>query len=188
MVASLSENDFDLMRRLQAGDRSALSPLYDRYTPLVYPVLLRILAERADADDALQETWVQAWRTAPSYDLNRGTVAAWLVAVARTRALDRVRSATSRRRGETAAEVETSVGVTDDPLAAPEHRQLSERVRRALGALEPKHRRVLECAYFDGLSQAEIATRLNAPVGTVKSWTRQALTRLRNLLPGEEWA
>ena len=184
----MSENDFELMRRLQSGDRSAVSLLYDRYTPLLYPVLVRILGERADADDALQETWVQAWRTAPSYDLNRGTVAAWLLTIARTRALDRVRSAASRRRNEGLVEGEPPINLPDDPSAASEHRQLSERVRRALGALEPKHRRVLECAYFDGLSQAEIATRLNAPLGTVKSWTRQALTRLKELLPSEEWA
>lgn len=182
----MAENDFEMMRRLQERDREALRELYDRYTPLLYPVLARITGDRAEADEALTEAWVRAWRQAPSYDLNRGTVAAWLLGIARACALSRVPAgAASGRRG--AAEFDMPA-TADDPEDAPEHRQLSERVRRALAALEPKHRRVLEGAYFDGLSATEIAGRMNAPAVMVRSWTRQALTRLRALLPSEEWA
>jgi RNA polymerase sigma-70 factor (ECF subfamily) len=186
----LSENDFDWMRRLRAGDESAVAELYDRYTPLLYSYLVRILGDREGADGSLEETWIEARRSAATYESSRGPLAAWLLSIARARAFDwaRVGAGASRRRGESGAEGEAPANVLDDPLAAAEHRQLAERVRRAMVALEPKHRRVLECACFDGLSQADTATRLGAPVGTVKSWTRQALTRLRELLPSEEWA
>lgn len=183
----MAENDFELMRRLQERDREALAELYDRYAPLLYPVLVRITGDRAEADEALTEAWVRAWREGPSYDLNRGTAAAWLLGIARACALRRVPAgAPSGRRG--AVELDAPAPAADDPEDAPEHRQLSERVRRALAALEPKHRRVLECAYFDALSTMEIAGRMNAPPVMVRSWTRQALTRLRALLPSEEWA
>ena len=107
--------------------------------------------------------------------------------MARTRALDRYRGAASRKRAE--ARVETDPPqAAEDPSSSPVRKQIGQRVRIALGSLEPQHRRVLEGAYFDGLSQMEIAARLGAPLGTVKSWTRQALTKLRELLPHEEWA
>ena len=187
-MGRLSEFELDWIRRLRAGDEDAIAELYDRYTPLLYPVVHRILGDRADADEALEETWIEARRSASTFESSRIPLAAWLLTIARTRALDRARMATSRLRAEAAFEGELPVRVPDDPGAAPEHRQLAERVRRAMGALEPKHRRVLECSFFEGLSQAETATRLGAPLGSVKSWTRQALTRLRELLPSEEWA
>lgn len=183
----MSENDLELIRRLQEGDRTAVADLYDRYAPLLYPVLARITGDRNEADEALQETWVRAWRDARSYHSNRGTVASWLLAIARARALERVPAGVVPG-SRASADLEFSAAGVDDPAAAPEHRQLSERVRRALGALEPKHRRVLEGAYFDGLSSMEIAGRMNAPAPMVRSWTRQALMRLRELLPSEEWA
>lgn len=183
----MAENDFELMRRLQEGDRDAVRELYDRYAPLVYPVLARITGDRAEADEAHVEVWVRAWREARSYDSNRGTVAAWLLRITRGCALSRVPAgALSGRRG--AGEFDAATALPDDPEDAPERRQLSERVRRALAALEPKHRRVLEGAYFDGLSAIEIAGRMNAPAVMVRSWTRQALARLRELLPSEEWS
>ncbi|MGE5177824.1 MAG: sigma-70 family RNA polymerase sigma factor [Bacteroidota bacterium] len=184
----MGENDFELTRRLQEGDRGALAELYDRYTPLLYPVLLRMTGDRAAADEALQETWVAAWREARAYDLNRGTIAAWLLALARVRALVRIPAGAGAPARRSPGDFDPQGAPGDDPEALPQHRQLSERVRRALGALEPKHRRVLECAAFEGLTQAEIAGRMNAPAPMVQAWTRQALVRLRELLPGEEWA
>lgn len=182
----MGENDFELTRRLQEGDRGAVAELYDRYAPLLYPVLLRLTGDRAAADEALQETWVAAWREARAYNLNRGTVAAWLLGIARARALERIPAGAPARRGG-GLELDPQSSPPDDAEALSQHRQLSERVRRALGALEPKHRRVLECAAFEGLSQSEIAGRMNAPAAMVQAWTRQALARLRELLPGEEW-
>ncbi len=164
-----------------------MEELYDRYTSLLYPVVHRILRSASDAEDVLQEAWLQVWRRADTYDPARGTVAAWLLTVARSRALDRARSVTSRHRAEGQVSPDR-INVPDDPAAAPVRNQIAERVRGALGSLDPQHRRVIECAYFDGLSQSQIADRLQAPLGTVKSWTRQALLRLREVLPYEEWA
>jgi len=180
------ERDHRSLLRVQEGDSRALEELYDRYTPLLYPVALRILRRAADAEDTLQEAWLQVWRRAVTYDPRRGTVAAWLLTVARTRALDRYRSLAARGRAESAVEPEAGARPAD-PSASAEHVQLGERVRSALAQLQPQQRQVLEIAYFEGFSQSEIAARLNAPLGTVKSWTRQGLLRLREILPQEEW-
>jgi len=180
------ERDLQCLLRLQVGDERALEELYDRYTPLLYPVILRIVRIRGEAEDALQEAWLQVWRRAATYDPRRGTVAAWLLTVARTRALDRYRSAASRKRAEEQIDPEPP-SPPADPAAAPVRDQLAKRVRDALSTLDPRQRQVIEIAYFEGLSQSEIADRLKAPLGTVKSWTRQGLMRLREMFPQEEW-
>jgi RNA polymerase sigma-70 factor, ECF subfamily len=181
------ERDLQCILRLQAGDQRALGELYDRYTPLLYPVALRILRSASDAEDVLQEAWLQVWKRVVTYDPRRGTVAAWLLTVTRSRALDRYRSLSSRKRAENEENFEPQ-----QPAPGPSnmslHNELHDRVQNALDALQPKQREVLEIAYFEGLSQSEIADRLGAPLGTVKSWTRQGLMRLRELLPKEEWA
>jgi RNA polymerase sigma-70 factor (ECF subfamily) len=171
---------------MQAGETRALAELYDRYTPLLYSVVLRILRSTAEAEDALQDAWLQVWRRSATYDPKRGTVGAWLMTVARTRALDRYRSVASRGKAESQANSELPIPAAD-PSASAAQVELMERVQNALAQLQPQQRRVLEIAYFEGLSQTEIAERLSAPLGTVKSWTRQGLMRLRELLPQEEW-
>src|SRR6185369_12142404 len=125
-----------------------------------------------------QNAWLQVWRRASSYDVRRGTVAAWLLTVARSRALDRYRSLSSRRQAEAKVDPEP-LAPPVDPSAGAAGQQLGERVRLALAQLQPQQRQVLEIAYFQGLSQSEIANQLNTPLGTVKSWTRQGLMRLR---------
>lgn len=178
--------DRQCLERIQQGDTRALGELYDRYTPLLYPVVMKILRSSADADDALQEAWLQVWKRASTYDPRRGSVAAWLLTVARTRALDRYRSLAARGRAESKADPDP-VNPMPDPAVDATRGQIGERVREAMASLEPRQREVLEIAYFQGLSQSEIAERINAPLGTVKSWTRQALMRLREMLPQEEW-
>jgi RNA polymerase sigma-70 factor (ECF subfamily) len=180
------ERDLACLLRLQAGDQRALEELYDRYSPLLYPLALRIMQAPGEAEDVVQEAWLQIWRRAGTYDARRGTVAAWFLTVTRTRALDAYRARASRDRATTRAHGER---VDDVPSAPPNAEQglLRERVRSALGTLPEREREVLETAYFEGLSQSEIAKRLNAPLGTVKSWTRQGLRRLREVLPNEEW-
>ena len=172
--------------RMRAGDARALEELYDRHNGLLYSVALRILRSPADAEEVLQESWLQIWRGAGSYSETRGTVGAWLVTVARSRAIDRLRSEGSRQRAEQTAGQDPHPP-TEDASANAAHRQMSERVGRALDKLGPQHRQVLELAYYGGLTQSEIADRLNAPLGTIKSWTRQALVRLSDLVPQEEW-
>ena len=181
------ERDRDCVKRILSGDTAALGELYDRYTPLLYPMALRILGTGAEAEDAVQDAWVQVWSRAASYDPRRGSVGAWLVTLARSRAIDRYRGVAARGRAEAKAEPPPAAG-PDDPAVDAARVQLGDRVRQALERLEPKQREVLEIAYFQGLTQTEIADRLNAPLGTVKSWTRQGLMRLREMLPQEEWA
>jgi RNA polymerase sigma-70 factor (ECF subfamily) len=180
------ERDQQCIQRMQSGDTAALRELYDRYTPLIYPLLLRILRSQAEAEDALQDAWLQIWNRAASYDQRRGNVVAWLLTIARTRALDRYRSLAARGRAESNVDPEP-INPPDEPSTSAERVQLGERVREALEQLDQHQREVLEIAYFQGLTQSEIAERLQTPLGTVKSWTRQALMKLRELLPQEEW-
>jgi RNA polymerase sigma-70 factor (ECF subfamily) len=174
---------------MAGGDTGALAELYDRYSDLLYSLAVRITGGASDAEEALQDTWLQAWRNAASYDPSRGAVGAWLVTIVRSRALDRVRSLGSRRRAEAAAAVAAAAEPmpgAPDPAAGYAQRALKKDVASAMSALAPQQREVVELAYFAGLSQSEIAERMSAPLGTVKSWTRQALLKLRERVPVEE--
>ena len=184
----MSDQDLDIscMQRVRSGDMRALEQLYDRHSVLLYSVALRILGRAADAEEVLQEAWLQAWNRAESYDAGRGAVAAWLLTLVRSRAIDRLRSRASRQRVEQAIADGPPPPSVEEPPVTVANRQQHERVISALAALGPQQREVLELAYFGGLSQSEIASRLGAPLGTVKSWTRQGLLRLRDLLPEEE--
>lgn len=182
------ERDRRCLERVAARDPAALAELYDRYSDLLYSLAARIVGAGADAEEVLQDTWVQAWRNASTYDATRGAVGAWLVTIARSRALDRARSLGARRRAEGAAAVHAAhepPPPAPDPVSDHARRTLEEEVAAAVTGLAPQQREVLELAYFEGLSQAEIAERLAAPLGTVKSWTRQALSRLRERVPVE---
>jgi RNA polymerase sigma-70 factor (ECF subfamily) len=175
------ERDRLCVERMRAGDTRALEELYDRHNGLLYSVVLRIVRSPGDAEGVLQETWLQIWSGAAPYDATRGTVGAWLVTVARNRGIERIRAEGSRPGTD-------APHPTEDASANAAHRQMSERVGRALEKLGPQHRQVVELAYFGGLTQSEIGERLNTPPGTVRTWTRQALLRLSDLVPQEEWA
>lgn len=181
------DNDRSCMDKVRAGDMRALEELYDRYSGLLYSAALKILGRAADAEEVLQEAWLQAWNRAESYDAARGVVPAWLLTLVRSRAIDRLRSRASRQRVEQVMADRPPMQPVEEPPAAVSQRQLHDRVVSALAELQPQQRQVIELAYFGGLSQSEIAAQLAAPLGTVKSWTRQGLTRLRELLPEEEW-
>lgn len=150
----------DLIRAMAAGNRDALAQFYDTYAPLVLPFVLRIVRDRADAADILQDTFWEAWRGAAAYDPSRGTPEAWIITRARTRAIDRVRAV--RRRGETFVAPVDEAG--------------------ALAQLSGAQREVVELAYYSGLTQTEIAERLEQPLGTVKTRIRLALARLREVV------
>ncbi len=181
-MATDHPQDVGDMVRVQAGDRGALANLYDRHTPLLLGVARRILGSESDAEDVLQDLWLQVWRQAERYSSGRGSVASWLVTIARTRALDRRRRAAARSRAEAlGAPAAAQGGATNDRTTA-ESLHLGEQVRKALAALEPKQRESLEIAYFEGLTQSEVAERLQIPLGTVKTWMRRGLARLRTLL------
>lgn len=173
----------DLIRQMADGDQAAFARFYDRYAPLVFALIVRIVRERAEAADVLQEVFWEAWRGASGYDPERGSPEAWLVTRARSRAIDRVRAL--RRRGETfAAPVDEALAAAPaDPAGDPAQRA-AERgaVRSALERLPEPQREVIELAYYGGLTQTEIAERLKQPLGTVKTRIRLALERLRQVV------
>jgi RNA polymerase sigma-70 factor (ECF subfamily) len=174
-----------LITRIAAGDRDAFSRFYDLLAPTAFGLIRRVLRDPEAAADVLQEVFWQVWREAPQYDPGRGSPEAWLVMRARTRAIDRLRS--MRRRDRTfVAPVDEAVARSDGPRENPavlvEDRGL---VQTALAQLPEPQRRVIELAFFEGLTQAEIASRLGEPLGTVKTRARLGLERLRGALKGE---
>jgi RNA polymerase sigma-70 factor (ECF subfamily) len=170
----------ELIRKMAAGDRDAFARFYDRYAPLVFPLVLRIVRDRADAADVLQDVFWEAWRGAAAYDAARGTPEAWIVMRARTRAIDRIRAV--RRRGETfVAPVDEAMATAPAPPGGDAASRAEDRelVASALARLPEAQREVIELAYYSGLTQTEIAARLQQPLGTVKTRIRLALERLR---------
>jgi RNA polymerase sigma-70 factor (ECF subfamily) len=169
-----------LIGRMARGDREAFAAFYDRYSSLAFTMIRRILPQPAEAEEVLQEVFWQSWTEADRYDRRRGTPEAWVVMRARSRAIDRLR--VIRRRTETFVKpvdetlAQTPDGKTPNPGTVAEDRKL---VASALGRLPEAQRRVIELAFFEGLTQAEIAERLGEPLGTVKTRTRAGLERLR---------
>jgi RNA polymerase sigma-70 factor, ECF subfamily len=171
------------LARMARGDHSALAELYDRNARLVFSLALRILQNRADAEDVVQEVFTQVWAQAARYDTTRGAVAAWMLTMARTRAIDRLRSRSSRP--ETASEARAVEDVPDATARQDLQLLSAEQVQSLQGALNelPAAQRVaLELAYYEGLTHAEIADRLSEPLGTVKTRIRQAVIKLRESL------
>lgn len=160
----------------------AAAELYDRYAAQIYAVALRIVRDEGDAEDVVQDVFSQAWRSAGQHDRTRGSVAAWLLTITRTRAIDRIRAKRSRP--------DTNSGVLPDSIQASEPpvfdrlvaAQEASRVRDAMGSLSDSQRTALELAYFEGLTQVEIAARLSEPLGTIKTRMRTALSALRTRL------
>ena len=171
-----------LIRQVANQDRDAFSQLYDRFSSLVFTLAMRMLRARSDAEDLLQEVFVQVWRQARNYSTERGSPEAWIVNIARSRAIDKIRSI--RR-------MEKSFVLTDDPARAESSDNVESSaaesearmaMNSALANLPDTQRKVLELAYFDGLTQTEIANRLAEPLGTVKTRMRSGIQRLRDML------
>ena len=176
--------DADLVHAIARGDERALASLYDRYSPILFGLLLRILKDRPEAEDVLQEVFLQIWQRASSFDAERGRPFTWLVTLARSRAIDRLRAVRSRERtalASAAEAVEPLADASDDAVRSEQ----GEAVRGALAAIPEEQRRALLLAYFEGLSQTEIAARLGQPLGTVKTRMRSGMMKLRELLRGQ---
>jgi RNA polymerase sigma-70 factor (ECF subfamily) len=182
MGTAAPEASVRLLEEIARGDRDAFARFYDLHAALVHTLALRILRERGEAEEVVQDVFVQVWRQAEAYSRERGTPEAWLVTLARSRGIDKLRS--RRRRDE-------MVRPADNPDRLPEPAVLESatgpaEARATLGGaladLPDAQRRVLELAYFDGLTQTEIAAHLGEPLGTVKTRVRSALDRLRGAL------
>jgi RNA polymerase sigma-70 factor (ECF subfamily) len=169
------------------GDVEALRRLYDEHARRAMAIAMRVLRSQTEAEDVVQETFLEVWRRAEQFDNQRGGVAAWVVTIARSRAIDRLRST-----GTTSRAIETASGSLIPaaellPSEQAERRRDEVRVAAALTELPPAQRQAIELAYFEGLSQSEIATRTGSPLGTVKMRVKLALGKLARLLkPGVE--
>jgi RNA polymerase sigma-70 factor, ECF subfamily len=180
LAAAVPEADVQLVQRLQRRDPQALAELYDRYGRLTYSLILRVVRDVGIAEDLVQETFLRVWNRVHGFDAAKGAIGPWLLAVARNRAIDYLRSSAGRERS--ALEFEE----TDHPSLFVDMEQgiltsdSARRVAAALQKLSANQRQVIELAYFEGLSQTEMAERMGQPLGTVKTWVRTALKNLRD--------
>jgi RNA polymerase sigma-70 factor (ECF subfamily) len=179
-MTAAETSDSALIDRIGRGDADALAVLYDRHAPRVLGLTTRILGDPDEAEDVLQEIFLHVWRNPRQFDESRGTALTWLLILARSRAIDRLRSL--RRRGK-----DRQVPIEDHPIASGEdleqgaaNAQEGAVVRRALADLPLDQRRALELAYFGGYTQSEIAQMTGAPLGTVKTRLRQGMMKLRD--------
>ncbi len=173
-----------LLARIAEGDQSALSDLYDRFSRPLLAAVVRILNDSREAEDIVHDAFVAVWQKAGDYDASRGSAFSWVMTLTRNRALDRVRS--RKRRGELLAQsAPADLGydqTSADVAQAAEFSERSDAVHAAFGELPSDQRQALELAYFSGLTQQEIAARLDQPLGTIKARIRRGLLKLRDLL------
>jgi RNA polymerase sigma-70 factor (ECF subfamily) len=174
-------NDVVAMAAIAKGDRAALADLYDRYNRLVFTLCLRMLKNRGDAEDVLIDVFSELWERSARYDATRGSPLSYLMTLTRSRAIDRMRS-----RGKlVTSELNDAFPPASDapgPEALVDLGEQRERVVAAMGSLEPVYREAVELSFYDGLSHSEIAAKLNKPLGTIKTYIRQGLIRLRDRL------
>ena len=178
-----SENDAQLVERVKRHEPQAMADMYDRYGRVTYSLILRIVRNTGAAEDLVQETFLRVWNRVHAFDVKRGALGAWILAVARNRAIDYVRSVEGRMT-QSASEFDE----LENPGAFADFEQnllnldRVRLVRDALNKLSPNQREVIEMAYYEGLSQSEMAERMKQPLGTVKTWARSALKLLRDQL------
>ena len=183
MDTEAADSEAALLARVARGDERALAALYDRLAPLAHGLAIRILRRPLLAEDAVQDAFLRAWRSAGSYDPRRGSAKAWVLRIVRNAAIDQLRSERAKLRAESgsAGEVPEPAegGRADEAVASA---QRGARIRGALAGLPEEQRRMIEIAYFEGLSHSEIAAREGIPLGTVKSRIHEGIGRLRRLV------
>jgi RNA polymerase sigma-70 factor (ECF subfamily) len=187
LFAAIEGEDLpDLVDRMKRRDPKALEEIYNRFGKLVFSVILRIVRDTGTAEDLTQEAFLRVWNRVQAFDVERGRFCPWILAVARNRAIDYLRSVEGRA-SHSSVEVNASdqpglyVSMEDDILNSDRGRRLKD----AFDRLNPNQRSVIELAYFEGLTQTEMALKLNQPLGTVKTWTRSALRVLRDAIGAE---
>lgn len=175
-----------LVAAMARGDKAAMVYLYDQLSGPLYSLAYRMLADASEAQDLTQDIFLQLWRTAVSYDSSRGSVFSWAVTLTRNRAIDRLRSRKRRSEILSAAAPELQPIASDGETDSAGSLWLSEKsaaVRMALAELPPDQKQAVELAFFTGLTQQEIATQLNEPLGTIKARIRRGLLKLKDRLP-----
>ena len=178
---SAQVSDVELLHAVARGDEAALARLYDSYRVILFGLLVRILNSREEAEDILQDVFIQVWRRAKDFNEKRGRPFTWLVTLARRRAIDRLRLLGARQRlvkGAAQEQTDTVSDALSDTIKVAQ----KDMVRRALAQLPEEQRHTLVLAYFGGLTQSEIAAKLNVPLGTVKTRMRSGMIKLRALL------
>jgi RNA polymerase sigma-70 factor, ECF subfamily len=176
----------DLFARITKGDRDAFGRLYDLSSPLLFTLALRILKDRDEAADLLQEVYLEVWKKSVRYDPRRGSPMSWLIVLTRSRAIDRLRARGARKTALTDSLEETGAAAVPDDAPSPLDRQAEAEHRtlvvKALGDLPDAQRQALALAYYEGLSHTEIAERLSQPVGTIKTRIKLGMTKLKTAL------
>lgn len=184
ILAVVAKGDGDLMVRLQRRDPKALAELYDRYGQVVFRLILRMVRDNGVAEDLVQETFLRVWNRIGGFDSERGAVGPWLLAVARNRAIDYLRSRSHRRESTIELNETEHPELFADLSTDAFNFDLVRQVKRALDQLDTQQRQAIELAYFEGMSQTEIAERMGQPLGTIKTWTRRAIQQMRAALGG----
>ena len=183
-MPSLAPADEALLTQVASGDQAAFGELYDRMATPLYSLALKMLGQEAEAQDLLQEVFLSVWKKADTFDARRGSAFSWMVTQLRNRAIDRIRS--RRRRGELmetfGPDLEPAGSAVRSAADQCEAGDRSRQVRAALGKLSDEQRHVLRLAFFEGMTQAEIAEKLDEPLGTIKARAHRALARLRDTL------
>jgi len=183
LALEFGDSDPELAERLKRREPQAMADLYDRYGRLAYSLILRIVRDGHTAEDLVQETFMRVWSRVQAFDSQRGALGPWLLAVARNRAIDYLRSVDGRMARSSFelmelenpalfANLESQIVLSDQ----------AGRIREAMSKLNASQRSVIELAYFEGLSQTEIAEKMGQPLGTIKTWARTALKNLREHL------
>ncbi len=171
-----------LIARLQRRDPQALAELYDQYGKMAYSLVLRVVRDNAIAEDLVQETFLRVWNRVHSIDAEKGSLGPWLLAIARNRAIDYLRSSAGRERKAVELDETDHASLYGEMEAGILISDQARRVKAAMEKLAPNYRTVMELAYFEGLSQSEMAVRMGQPLGTIKTWVRTALQSLRDEL------
>ena len=177
------QHDEELARRLQRRDPNAMAELYDRFGRLAYSVIVAIVRDTGVAEDLVQETFLRVWNRVHAFETSRGALGPWLLAIARNRAIDHLRSLSARiDRNSFELDVREHPSLFVDMEREVLNTDHAKLIRKAIARLSASQQKVIELAYYEGLSQTEIAARMGEPLGTVKTWVRTALKHLRQEL------
>lgn len=180
------DQDVELLRRIGVGDRAAFAEFYDRHSALMFSVATRVLNDAGEAEDVLQETFVQIWQKAGNFDPKLGKASSWVATLTRNKAIDRIRSSQRRNRlaDEAGAEFAIASEVRDTANEAIHGHDKAKLIQSAIMELPAEQRHAIELAYFSGLTQDEISKKLSEPLGTIKARIRRGLLKLRDQLEG----